>query len=135
GARLVHVYDSDLTRVAEASARGSSGEIAFAPLGQSGVAVRDGAFDVGIIENLAAADDAQALTRRVRRASAPRGVAVVACPNLELQAVVLPDAESARSGATYFELYEIVSREFDEVRMVGQTPFVGYALADFTPGV
>ncbi len=133
GARLVHVYDSDLTRVAEAAARGSSSNIAYAPLGQSGIAVRDGAFDVGIIENLALAEDAPALMTRLRRALAARGVALVVAPNPDVDPVLFPDAGSDE-GPSYYDLYEIVSREFDEVRMVGQTPFVGYALADFTPG-
>ncbi len=135
GARLVHVYDTDVSRVAEATARSSSSEIAFAPLGQSGVAVRDGAFDVGIVENLAVAEDPAALMTRVRRALAARGVAFVSCPNLEVRPTLLADAVNVESGPSYYELYDIVSREFDEVRMVGQTPFVGYALADFTPGV
>jgi hypothetical protein len=134
GARLVHVYDSDLTRVAEAAAHGTSSEIAYAPLGQSGVAVRDGAFDFGVIENLAAADDAAALMTRLRRALAARGVAVVIAPNLEAEPVLLSDNERVRSGPSYYDMYELVSKEFDEVRMIGQTPFVGYAMADFTPG-
>jgi hypothetical protein len=135
GARLVHVYDSDLTRVAEAAARGTTNNIAYAPLGQSGVAVRDGAFDVGIIENLALVDDAAALMRRLRRALAARGVAFVITPNTDVDPILLPGVEQSDSAPSYYDLYEIVSREFDEVRMVGQTPFVGYALADFTPGV
>ncbi len=134
GARLVHVYDSNVSRVAEATARGTSTEIAYAPLGQGGVAVRDGAFDVGVIDNMALADDPAALMARLRRALAARGVALVLCPNVEVDPVLLRSAE-VDSGPSYYELYDIVSREFDEVRMVGQTPFVGYALADFTPGV
>ncbi len=134
GARLVHVYDTDLTRVAEAAARSSSREIAYAPLGQSGVAVRDGAFDVGIIENLGSHSDPAAVMKRLRRALAARGVAFVICPNGELTPTLLAEPGVSSSPPSYYELYEFVSAEFDEVRMVGQTPFVGYALADFTPG-
>jgi hypothetical protein len=131
GARLVHVYDADLARVTEATARGSSPNIAYAPLGQSGVIVRDGTFDVAIIENLAASDDAAGLIRRARRAIAARGITFVATPNLELTPKLLADPEQTKAGPSYYELYELVSAEFSEVRMVGQTPFVGYALAEF----
>src|SRR6185295_6776117 len=31
----------------------------------------------------------------------------------------------------YYDLYELVSQHFEEVRMLGQTAFVGYAVADF----
>jgi hypothetical protein len=131
GARLVHVYDGDLSRVTEASARGSLPNVAYAPLGQSGVVVRDGTFDVGIVENLAAADDAPALITRLRRALAARGVAFVATPNLEVEPVFLADPERSETGPSYYELFELVSAEFSEVRMIGQTPFLGYALAEF----
>lgn len=140
GARLVHVYDPDATRVAEATTRSTSRDVSFAPLGQSGVPVRDGAFDVGLVDNLAeclpAADDAATsagpgLMRRLRRALAARGVALVAVPNPEVPTKMLPTTSA--NGPTYYELYDLVSAEFDEVRMLGQTPFVGYAVAEFNP--
>ena len=37
------------------------------------------------------------------------------------------------SALGYYELYDAVSAEFAEVRMLGQTPFVGYAVVDFAP--
>lgn len=131
GARLVHVYDSDLSRVTEAAARGSLPNVAYAPLGQSGVVARDGTFDLGVVENLAASDDPAGLLARLRRALAARGVAFVSTPNLEVEPVLLSDPEHAEKGPSYYELFELVSAQFSEVRMVGQTPFVGYALAEF----
>src|ERR1700754_3273280 len=52
GARLVYVYDSDPARVAEATQRASSASVSFAPLEQAGSLARDGAFDLGIIEDV-----------------------------------------------------------------------------------
>lgn len=130
GARLVHVYDADLGRVAEATTRGASQSISFAPLGEGGIAVRDGAFDIGIIENLAEADDAAGLVRRMRRALAARGIAFIAAPNPEVEARLLP--EKSKAGPSYYELYDLAGAEFDEIRMLGQTPFVGYAVAEFS---
>lgn len=132
GARLVHVYDGDLTRLAEATTRSASKEISYAPLGQAGVAMRDGAFDFGIIENLAAFDDPKALLTRLRRALAARGIGLVASPNMEREGPLLPDAENVADGPSYYDLYDWVSAEFDEVKMLGQVPFVGYAIADFS---
>lgn len=130
GARLVHVYDEDLSRVAEASARGTHKDISFAPLGQSGVLARDGAFDFGVVLNIAAFEDGKKLITRLRRALAPRGIAIVATPNPEASAPLLADSENA-SGPTYYDLYEWVTAEFDEVKMLGQLPVCGYAMVDF----
>ncbi len=131
GARLVHVYDTDVGRVAEATARGASQDVTFAPLGEQGVAVRDGAFDLGIIENMAAHANPGDLVRRMRRALAARGALVVASPNPEAEAPLVSPPAQNTEGPSYYELYDLVGAEFDEVAMVGQTPFLGYALANF----
>src|SRR5690242_10110698 len=54
GARLVHVYDEDAERAAEARARSDGRSILCAPLIEAGLALRQSAFDLGVIENLAA---------------------------------------------------------------------------------
>jgi hypothetical protein len=120
GARLVHVFDDDLSRVAEASARSDEKDISYAPLGQSS-SQRDGAFDFGIILDLATFEDGKKLVTRLRRTLAPRGIALVVSPN----------PETGRSAPGYYDLYEWVSSEFDEVRMLGQLPFSGAAIVDF----
>jgi hypothetical protein len=130
GARLVHVYDEDLSRVAEASARGTHKDISFAPLGQSGVLARDGAFDFGVILDVAAFEDGKKVITRLRRALAPRGTAVIATPNAEAGAPLIARGERA-AGPSYYDLYEWVTAEFDEVRMLGQLPVSGYAVVDF----
>jgi hypothetical protein len=63
GARAVHVCDRDPGRVAEASTQNTSRNVSFAPLGDGGLSLSDGAFDVAIVENLAAVGDvSQALS-------------------------------------------------------------------------
>ena len=138
GARLVHVYDEQPARVAEATARATTASVSFAPMGSGGIAARDGAFDVGIIENLLASTDRAKAMTRLRRALSARGVGFVCAPNPEASTPSFSvngalDAGKQEQPLGYYELYDLVSAEFDEIRMVGQTPFVGYALADFSP--
>src|SRR5690606_21339375 len=134
GARLVHVYDEDPARVAEAAARSASPNISFAPLSPAGIAARDGAFDIGFVEEVAAFSAPAQLVTRLRRALSARGVGFICTSNAD----VSPLWQTARSTPAngplrYYELYDLVATQFDEVRMVGQTPFAGYALADFSP--
>lgn len=132
GARLVHGYDPDPGRVAEAIARsGGSGHVAHGVFGPD-PAVRDGAFDVVVVQDLSIfADPAEAL-RRVRKLCAGSGVAVVASPNAEVSRRLGGGAPAA-GALGYYDLFDAVSMQFGTVRMVGQAPFVGYAVADFAP--
>jgi hypothetical protein len=132
GARLVHVYDSDAARVAEATAKRHDRTIFYAPLPESGdVGVRDGAFDLVIVPDLSLADDAGVLLALVRRVLSPAGAALIASPNTEASRplIQVPRPEGALG---YYELYEAVAEHFTSVRMIGQAPFVGYAVAEFS---
>lgn len=133
GARLVHVCDSDATRVSEAAARNTSQSVSFAPLGGSGLAVRDGAFDVGFIEDLATHADPAATLHRLRRALSARGVALVAAPNPDIEEALLTSHNDNGRTIDYYSLYDSVHREFPVVRMAGQMPFVGYSVAELAP--
>ena len=142
GARLVHAYDPDPARAAEALARlpaGRTHQISFAVLAGD-LGVRDGAFDAVIVPDLAIFLDPTELMRRVRKLCAASGVAVVVAPNARTGArLLLPEAPAGgtpRIAAPpgYYELYDLVSLQFPKVRMVGQAPFVGYTVADFAPG-
>lgn len=139
GARLVHVYDENPTRVAEAAARSTSPNISFAPLSPGGIAARDGAFDVGLVDEVAAFSDPAQLVTRLRRALSARGVGFVCTTNPEVPPLWTgsgtPPSNAKSGGAplSYYDLYDLVATQFDEVRMVGQTPFAGFALADFSP--
>jgi len=132
GARLVHVYDPDVARVAEATARRHDRSIFYAPLPDSGdLGVRDGAFDLVIVPDLSFVDNPESLLALVRRVLSPLGAALIASPNKEAEMPLIPiDVPERALG--YYELYETVAAQFSTVRMIGQAPFVGYSVAEFS---
>jgi hypothetical protein len=134
GARAVQVYDRDAARVAEADAAEHARQISYAPLEGAGSVARDGLFDFGIIEELTTPnEDAQACLEALRRSLGRRGMALVAARNPAIARSLVPASGPSESQEPlgYYELYELVSKHFEEVRMLGQTAFVGYAVADF----
>src|SRR6186713_2085503 len=131
GARAIHVCDPDALRVSEATARNRSTQISFSSLADSDLSLREGAFDLSLIDHLGTFD-AQSVIRSAKRALGPRGVAVVACPNPEAAFPLLRAGTKAATSLDYYALYDAVAAEFEHVRMLGQTPFVGYAIADFS---
>jgi SAM-dependent methyltransferase len=131
GARLVHVYDSDPTRAAEAAARNRSQNLWFAPLSDGELALRERSFDLALVENLASHVEPASLLKRIRRTLTGRGAAIVACPNPDVRLRLLSDPNSTSKALDYYALYDAVAELFPHVRMLGQMPFVGYALADF----
>jgi len=135
GARTVHVFDPEPSRAAVAAGQNRAKQISVAPLGEADLAVRDGAFDVAFIEDLSSFAHPETLLRQVRRALSSRGMAIVAAPNPEARITLVPRTSGSRASSPlgYYELYDAVSAEFAEVRMLGQTPFVGYAVVDFAP--
>lgn len=134
GARLVQVCDADQTRLSEAATRNASRNITFTPLPDKTLPVRDGAFDVAIVENLAALASPRDIVAKLRRALSAQGIAIIAAPNVDVSSRLMPEADERRSEApSYYELYDLVAEHFEEVSMFGQTPFVGYALASFAP--
>jgi SAM-dependent methyltransferase len=133
GARLVHLYDPDPARAAQGAAESASRQITYAPLNEGDLALRDGAFDVAIIEDVTELGDVGALLRRVKRALSARGAVFVGCPNPDVNVGLLGATHRSRVAIDYYSLYDAVSAEFEHVRMLGQTPFVGYAIVDFAP--
>jgi hypothetical protein len=134
GARVVHLYDPEAARAAEAATRNRSKQISVLPLDTADIAVRDGAFDVAIIADLSDIREPAQLLKRIRRALSPRGTAIVATPNPDAKLALIPRTAIGRTSAiSYYDLFDAVSAEFSEVRMLGQTPFVGYAVVDFSP--
>lgn len=132
GARLVHVCDPDPVRVAEATAKNRSKDISFSALADGHFALREGAFDVCIVED-AGISDPVALIKKIRRALTARGVAILASLNPETRVPRLPHRPSGVISLDYYALYDAVKSEFEHVRMLGQAPFVGYVIADFAP--
>jgi hypothetical protein len=132
GARLVHVCDPNPMRLAEATAKNRSGNISFSALADGHFALRDGAFDVCIVEDAGIADPVP-LVKRIRRALSPRGVTLMATVNPETRVPLMPHRPSGVISLDYYALYDAVKAEFEHVRMLGQAPFVGYVIADFAP--
>ncbi len=131
GTRLVHVADPDPARAAQAAAAAGSSKLSFGPW-SDGLPLRDAAFDLVLIENLSALDPVRTL-RETRRLLATRGVALIACPNREVARPLLPPSLPSGAELDYYSLYDAVAAEFQQVRMLGQAPFVGYAIAEFSP--
>jgi hypothetical protein len=133
GARHVQVYDADAARAAEASAASTSKQVSYAPLDLAGSSLRDGVFDVGIIEDLAAArQNPKALLTTLGRALSRRGLALIGSRNPDVSEPLIAGGQSDEPALGYYDFYDTVSQHFEEVRMLGQTPFVGYAIADFS---
>ncbi len=132
GARLVHVCDPAPLRVAEAVERAAAPGLSFSTFSDEVLASREGSFDCVLGENLGAFD-ARAVVARARRLLAPRGVALFVTPNREATTPLLPPPEPSAAPLDYYALYDLVAGEFEHVRMLGQAPFVGYAVVDFAP--
>jgi SAM-dependent methyltransferase len=132
GARLVHVCDPDPVRVAEATAKNRNGSVSFSALADGHFALREGAFDVCIVED-AGITDPVPLVKKLRRALTPRGVAILASQNPDARLPLMPHRPSGVIALDYYALYDAVKAEFEHVRMLGQAPFVGYVIADFAP--
>ncbi len=128
GARIVHVYDPNAERVQWATRTPLRG-VTVRDLPQGEFDVRDGAFDVAIVPDLGSFANPQALVARLRRLIGAEGVFITAARNSQ---VATGGAASATLGGAldYYELYDLVSMQFEAVRMVGQVPFVGLTLAE-----
>lgn len=119
GARLVHVYDPDAERAGRAApSRGVSVRALYA----GDFEARDGAFDLVLIPELSAVRDPVALLARLRRAVGGEGAVLVATRN--------PEGEGEGEGVDYYDLYEMMALQFASVRMIGQVPFFGAAIAE-----
>ncbi len=125
GARSVHVFDPDAAR---AAASANQRVITTRALTED-FGVRDGAFDVALIPDLASLRDPAAALARLRRALGTEGALLAAAENPARRA-----KGDDRPTLDYYELYDLVSLQFSSVRMVGQVPFSGVALAELGAG-
>jgi hypothetical protein len=135
GARVVEIWDPDDARARTEAANAPPG-VVVRSFPRAEAEVRPSAFDLALVTDLAMFDDARRLLSLVRRAVGDRGVAVIVAANREAQ----PDGTSPASpergrhrmaGAfDYYELFDLVVGEFDQIRMVAQLPFHGIALAE-----
>jgi len=81
-------------------------------------------FDLALVADLGLFPDPEDLLARVRRLVGEGGVALIAAAS---------EQEAASPGARvfdYYALFDLVAREFADVRMIAQLPFYGLALAE-----
>ncbi len=130
GARGVHVFDPDVARANDAAHHAARGVTVRIWDGE--LDVRDGAFDLAIVTDLALLDDVTAAVARLGRAVRSGG-AVVAMG----RARVASEEEGAEPFASelgpatleYGELYDAFASEFEAVTLAGVLPFQGIVFA------
>jgi hypothetical protein len=123
GARVIHVYDPDAER-ARANARSAAKGAVIRELPPGELDVRQGAFDLALVPDLAAIPDRAGLLARIRRLVGDDGAAIFAARTST------EPAERAPGTLDYYEMYDLVALQFPNVRMVGQIRFGGVAFAE-----
>src|SRR5439155_22475808 len=63
------------------------------------------------------------LVAALKRAVKPEGTIVVAVPSR--------DRPGARTGASYYELTDLLESQFPSLKMIGQAPFAGATLVEY----
>ena len=121
GARLVHVYDPDAERAMTQPPPTERGHV-LRGLPEGDFEVRDGAFDLAFVPDLTITPDPAALLARLRRVVGNEGAVLCAASN--------KDATQAEQGLDYYELYDLVSMQFANIRMLAIMPFVGVTAAE-----
>ena len=132
GARTVHLYDPDperVARIADEVPRGVSVRML-----RDDFDVRDGAFDLVVIPDIATLPDPSGAIVRLRRVVDPRGT-VVAMGRARTAAggdAAFP--ELAPAAVEYAELYDLFALQFENVTMTGVLPFRGIVFAELGAG-
>jgi chromosome segregation ATPase len=93
---------------------------------------RDGMFDVAVVLDLTAVSSHVNLLNELRRIVGPNGSVIAGAPNPICEQRIGPDPKT--SSIDYYELYEILADAFPSVQMIGQAPFLGYAISDLSAG-
>jgi hypothetical protein len=132
GARGVHVFDPDPARAANASRNAPRGVTIRSLVGD--VDVRDGAFDLAIVPDLAALDEPRSTIARLGRAVGRSG-AVVAMGRAKLdeeaeELEVHFGQELGPAVLAYAELYDVFAAQFEDVSLAGVVPFQGVVFAE-----
>lgn len=132
GAGRVVGVDRSLRRVSEARARYRQSNLEFRCEEPGSVELEDGSFDIIFVP-----DGVDVLRRRtvlaeLRRLLVRQGHLVV-CG-------LSADRRGAPGGASFYEFRERLERLFSPVRMIAQTPFVGFSLIEYaddggSPGI
>jgi chromosome segregation ATPase len=127
GARHVTaVLEQPPTRPWPEGEKASDVELQIMPFGD--LRFRDGAFDIAVVPDLAKLADPNVALNEVRRVVGASGHVVVTSPNPTCGLRLGQRMET--SPMDYYEMYNLLASMFPSVQMVGQSPFVGYAVAD-----
>ncbi|MBN2716964.1 MAG: methyltransferase domain-containing protein, partial [Deltaproteobacteria bacterium] len=115
----------------EMSGQGRSrGPMEFKTVDYENLQFRDNMFDVAVIANLADVPNPTALLNELRRVVGRRGYVIAASPNPTCESPLCPTSEAGE--IDYYQLYDILSESFESVQMIGQAPFLGYAVSDLS---
>ena len=109
---------------------GQGGE--FKVVSYDDIEFRDGMFDVAVVMDLTAVSSHVNLLNELRRIVGPKGVVIAGAPNPICEQRIGPDPDAP--AIDYYELYEILADAFPSVQMIGQAPFLGYAVSDLAAG-
>jgi hypothetical protein len=131
GARSVLVFDPDPARAANAAHDAPRGVTVRALVDE--LDVRDGAFDLAVVPDLAELNDPHGIIGRLHRAIASSG-ALVAMGRARVAGDEDEDtpflAELGAATLDYGALYELFAMQFDEVSLSGVVPFTGVVFAE-----
>ncbi|HEX2882884.1 MAG TPA: hypothetical protein VHO25_25370 [Polyangiaceae bacterium] len=132
GARSVHVHDANDERLARVRSRNASRNISYGAQPEA-TSKQDRSFDFAIVEDVTQGGVASETLQQLVRSLAARGAALIGVPNAEARlGLGLAPKTANQPALDYYELYDLVAEHFSDVRMLGQLPFVGYAIADFS---
>ena len=126
GARIVHVLDADSRRVSDSAARNKNPRISYAQLTDS--ALRDGSYGLSIVEDLAQLEAPRTVCEKIAKTIRPSGLVAIAATAQEGDHGLLGTDGQALD---YAELTAWAEENFEAVRTLGQSPFVGYSVVHF----
>jgi hypothetical protein len=131
GAHSVHVFDPDAARAARAAIEAPRG-IAVRPLDGGDFDLRDAAFDLALVPDIARLADASATISRLRRVVDARGAVVALAKARAAEDAAAGEAwdDLAPSTFAYAELYDLFALSFEHVTMTGVLPFGGVVFAE-----
>jgi hypothetical protein len=131
GARGVHVFDPDPARAASAARIAPRGVTVRALVDD--LDVRDGAFDLAVVADLAELNDPRDAVARLRRAVSAKG-SIVAMGRAHVAGEegekALFGPELGPAALDYAGLYDIFAMQFDHVSIAGVVPFNGIVFAE-----
>lgn len=126
GARLVQVLDPDPRRVSAAAAQNSERKLTYSQLTPH--ALRDGSFELALVEDVELGENLDNLVAGVKRALAATGTAIFCARNSYASSGLLG---SRRGTISYDQFGEALWDQFDNVSLWGQSPFLGYSIVQF----